>query len=1145
MPRRDQIGYDETHAAYYNTETGSREAAGGVPHSSIEHDKAFAISSAFNPGTKNTISTPTDNLIHESGRLQLNTYQAFVRNMMNPLSDLRSLLLVHMTGTGKTITALATATEYVRQYQPNRESPSVSSIIVLGFTQDIFKKEILAHPEFAFVNIDESAELKVLEQQMHESPAIAEQYHSKRRKYQRRLFRKDIKGIYQFYGYRQLVNRIIDMSDVQTMMKKQSIVDVNELEIDTRLLKAWIRRGAVRINEPFIRTLARSLIICDEIHNLYTDRGLNTYGVAIQTVFDYFYSTLKPTDADYGSVRSLLLSATPLTSTATEVIPLIALLTGDELPQQEIFKHTNGVDQLTQAGSSKIRQMLAARVSYIMDDNPREYPTSSFQGTVIKDIQYVRFVRSKPTGHQMQSLVKWTPRNNIMDEGGTNMIKDITFPAVKGAPNGVYFSKNIGELADLPRAVAVHKTSAGFYASNIFQLSELGKYSCKYARLIQMCLDMKGTEHGKMFVYHPFVQGSGIDLLVSIFIANGFVLDGDVPAKDSICMKCSASYGKHPDAHEFTPIRFTFVTGALAKSTMAARLNAFNSDANLYGERIKIILGSRAMREGHTLKACRHVIVAHEPSSISELVQIIGRAVRKHVHAMLPPAMRTVQIHILTTDISTINPVQSDRSANEETAYKMKVLQFSQINRVERIMYDVSIDYLINFRFKLRETPPLLGEPYSLDMVGYNRYEKLLTTAYRDMRNGIAPSGIHTNRFNVFYFEGEVKLVAMIIKRIILDHQPVIAIAQIKDIIREPPFHVEYNTKLISDEAIAVSINMICFQRDALRMITPANAMSLTDALFDQTSTIIDTNGHEYKIVCIGHPLCEEAYLTKRLVSAIAEGDNSIIDSFKQSSRVSMNKPIDLKDLSGRWAATIQIDEVIADLKKAAANKKRAADNKDMEHTLTTLPNKIHSQLAEWIIEIAIRHAIQKRRVASDDLALAVILAEFYKSKRLLIIVSDLKHTRIYDRLKRYNVDTGSSWHSKGAKPSTASMPVGHMIDDSMRICLPADQSWIGLHSIGDGVQATHPYQFYIYEERVGNTLAVATKIKQLSNQKAKGITMAFCQKTELDAVAKVFKIDGKAFAHKEALIKKIETAAWAMQAKIHPKRVIYRLVDM
>ncbi len=1110
----------------------------------MELDKTFAVFSDINRPDSELVSERTDNLIHESGRMQLNTYQAFVQNLMNPRSDMRSLLLVHMTGTGKTITALATATEYVKQYKPNLELSSISSIIVLGFTKDIFKKELMSHPEFMFVNMDEAKHLKELELHMHDSPAIAEQYQIKRKQYQRRLIKREVKGIYQFYGYRQFVNRIINMDDVQQMLlKRQNDEPIDDADLDPKLIKKWIESGDVRINTNFIKSLSRSLFICDEVHNLYKQNTLNMYGLAIYIIFDYFFNTLPTNDMDYGSVRSLLLSATPLTSSAMEIIPIISLLTGETLNQSDVFQVVDGVDQLTTIGLSKIRKTISGKVSYIMDDNPKEYPSSSFVGEKIKNIEYVRFIRSSPIGHQLNCFEHWNQRGGLVDDRGSNMIKDITFPATKEFPYGVIFSRNINDLYSLPDNKSVYKSPDGFYTSNIFKLKELSNYSCKYAQLIKMCLAMKGTKDGKIFIYHPFVQGSGTDLLVSLFNANGFVLDGNQLNNDSICMHCNKLYGNHSGDHDFTPVQFTYITGSLNKSVVASRLNAFNNDLNTTGERIKIIIGSKAMRESHTLKACRHVMIVHEPSSISEMIQIIGRAVRKHVHAMLPADQQTVQIYVLSTNIENIKHANEDVAANEELSYKMKVLQYIQIDRIERIMYDVSIDYLINFRFKLRETPPLLGESYPLDTKQYNDYEKILTKTYAELRNGTTSHGIHTNRFNIFYFEGEVRLVIMIIKRILLDHQPVISIAQLRLLVRAPPFYVEYNTNLISDESIIVAINRLIFKPEQMRIIMPVNKITTVDSLFDQSSILIDTNDQEYKIVCIGDPLCTSSYLVKKTVLSIIEGDQSIIDSYRRIYSTPINAPIDLKELSVSWAKTIDVNDILDDIKSEWKNNQD--EQQSINELLQQLPLKTHALLAELAIKYASDIAFKKIKGNKTETNIYKFLIDFYRSKRLIFIISELKHTRIYDRYKKFDVNTGSSWFSTNARPSTATLPIGHTIIESVRIYNPVESTWLELNSLGTGIQEKHPFGFYIYEEQIEKKLDVAIKIKFEGDPKAKGITMVFLQVPDIIRVAKQLKVDISNIKVKSDMIAKIEIAAWKIQEKLYPKRVIYRLIDI
>ncbi|KAG3212632.1 hypothetical protein PC129_g16403 [Phytophthora cactorum] len=74
------------------------------------------------------------------------------------------------------------------------------------------------------------------------------------------------------------------------------------------------------------------------------------------------------------------------------------------------------------------------------------------------------------------------------------------------------------------------------------------------------------TLEGKIFVYHPQVQGSGVNLLTSVLLANGLVLNGDRPGRKSKCERCLAAketHGAPVAVHEFAPIQLTFITGSL------------------------------------------------------------------------------------------------------------------------------------------------------------------------------------------------------------------------------------------------------------------------------------------------------------------------------------------------------------------------------------------------------------------------------------------------------------------------------------------------------------------------------------------------------------------------------------------------------
>lgn len=104
---------------------------------------------------------------------------------------------------------------------------------------------------------------------------------------------------------------------------------------------------------------------------------------------------------------------------------------------------------------------------------------------------------------------------------------------------------------------------------------------------------------------------------------------GDIDTNLSLCFHCNKKREEKHQGHEFKPITFINVHGAMSKSSMEEQLKLFNENENGYGENIKIIIASTVLQEGYTLKAVQHLIMAHHPINISSFTQIIGRAVRK------------------------------------------------------------------------------------------------------------------------------------------------------------------------------------------------------------------------------------------------------------------------------------------------------------------------------------------------------------------------------------------------------------------------------------------------------------------------------------------------------------------------------------
>ena len=1080
--------------------------------------------------------TAVDQLIEKSGRLQLNTYQSFVRNLFDPISEYTSLLLIHGTGTGKTITSLAVASEYQKQYREfmsikkNKSYGDIHSIFIIGYTKDIFKNELIAHQEFGFVSTAEMEELVELQKSEHESKSIAEKVSNLRNKYYRRISERRMGGIYSFYGYRQLFNRVVNQQDIAVQLKKrQTSEDIDIIGLDPQQLRDWIRHGKVRLNKPFIESMRHSLVICDEVHNIYYHKDVNAYGLAIEIINDYFNEPklYNPewTPNDEKCIRWLFLSATPLTYTPTEIVPIINILNlaPFRVSQSDIFDEKT--KEITARGLSLIAQRMDKKISYVMDNNPMQYPASSFMGVSIKGIQYLKFIRckiSKQHSATIQQYMQHETSENDEASNKTNTIKDLVFQS--GASKSKLLFRYVDVTNEIRSGVSPYKEdSHGYLSSELLNLSALETYSSKYFHLMKQLLELKGVEHGKVFVYHPFVQSTGTNLLTSIFRANGLLEGDEHPSSNSICMTCNKLYKDHQcskksETCEFVGVRFVVVTGYISKSVVANRLNQFNSPDNSDGKAIKILLGSKAMRESHTLKACRHLLVVHQPASVSELIQIIGRGVRKNSHSLLEPNARDIKIYIFVS-----SNYSGDELSLEEMDYYEKMKLYMQILRIERIMFNQSIDYLINFRFKRREVPKLIGESFALDLNLYKKYSTDKSYSLNKLSN---------IRNNSFYFDQEIELCRIIIKRILLEYQPIISKSELYKLIHDPPFYVEADVSILSDEAIEYTLNEIIFNKTDSIIIddTTKNIQSI-DSLFRESKVIIGLNNKKFHIKINSN---EMIYIES--VDVPVDDLHKLISISEIPNEI---KQIDLEDLSNRWDDLVHIEDIVADVEIEFLK------TNEIESTITTRLSQFtietHSKLFEFCI-LQIVNKVFRHKNVSINVQLLIQLTEYYIDKGVSILISDTINTIVSPIYKKYYIHTGLSWQDvvsstgKSTRINYSSIPIGHYIKFSPRLLNISSITgntivWNEYSSITTTVAWKFPISIIGYEER-SKGIDHVFKIKDLSDKSSKGINPMFIHQTDLQKIIKRLKIQLKPNTRKIAIVHAIREYMKATEAK-------------
>ena len=170
----------------------------------------------------------------------------------------------------------------------------------------IFKKELLKYPELKFISRSEMKKMKQLKIKAERGiKSDIEKLQEFTIRIKKRFSNRKNNGFFKFFGYKEFVNRLLlakeDGINISTMTEEQIL---NGLKTEK-----------IKFNEELLLSFQNSLLICDEIHNVYNSLDKNNWGVAIQFVLNKI-----------SSVRAIFLSATPLNNSPTEIVDLMNLL---------------------------------------------------------------------------------------------------------------------------------------------------------------------------------------------------------------------------------------------------------------------------------------------------------------------------------------------------------------------------------------------------------------------------------------------------------------------------------------------------------------------------------------------------------------------------------------------------------------------------------------------------------------------------------------------------------------------------------------------------------------------------------------------------------------------------------------------------
>jgi len=292
-------------------------------------------------------------------------------------------------------------------------------------------------------------------------------------------------------------------------------------------------------------------------------------------------------------LKTVLLSATPMFNSPYDIVDFMNLLFKyeDIIKREEVFESGTEV-KLKKNGLAFLQKKCVGKISYLTSHLDENFPTKIEMGEKVPFLKATKLIRVPMSKMQLDAYYKnW---------------QEVMSPEIKNIINAV-FPEGFMDVADV--------------TVSFLQLPTLYEYAPKYAKMLENVKE--NVKVGKVMIYHSHVNNSGIKLIARILSANGF-----------------AEYGNFVDCP-----KFAILHGEIPLETRSNIINIYNSDANLHGELISVLIGAQLLRESVDIKAGLFIHIVNYQENYSRIDQIEGRFIRYRSHEMLPKEMRYVKVY--------------------------------------------------------------------------------------------------------------------------------------------------------------------------------------------------------------------------------------------------------------------------------------------------------------------------------------------------------------------------------------------------------------------------------------------------------------------------------------------------------------------
>ena len=639
-----------------------------------------------------------------STKIKLTEPQSFAPIFINPNTPYTGIILFHGTGTGKSCTSISVAEGFKPMVE--KYGTRIHVLVPGPLNKENYMKEIVKCTGDTYTS------------GLYDKNIILDQ--TQREKAERQIY-GSINQYYRIMSHRSFHKRVLGEK-----IKQQSVVKGKVVTASRKTESGEYER---ELSLDRIYNLDNTLLIIDEAHNCTG----NDFGNAVKKII-----------TNSKNLKILLLTATPMKDSADSIVELLNYLRpiDAQIMRDRVFTNERGHQMKFKAGGREyLANMARGYVSFLRGGDPLTFAERNDVGEIPASLSFTRVTQCFMLPFQLQTFRKMIAGNTDSFDREAEAVSNFCFPGFgkeSGAKlcQGYYGINGISEVKNQLRAnqeklcrliadtilaeYQIKNTASLMYlvdnkktiTGEIFNVKYLKHFSIKfYTALLEINRLVYGQQGpGLLFVYSNLVR-VGIELFQQVLLNNGYLEyqedASNYVISDSVkCYCCEYPTSRHaklPDhipKHAFRPATFIAITGKSDESIDTVHeekhrilFDVFNKPTNREGKYIKLVLGSRVMNEGITLRNIADIHILDVHFNLGRVDQVIGRGIRFCTHRDMMNQKNLypkVNIHKYVASIK-------NEIASEEQLYQNAEKKYVLVKDTELILKQQAIDCALNY----------------------------------------------------------------------------------------------------------------------------------------------------------------------------------------------------------------------------------------------------------------------------------------------------------------------------------------------------------------------------------------------------------------------------------------------------------------